>query len=494
MADPRRVRLTLPVFFAAMLTGCVGASDSSDAAERERLAPYILNSPPKDLEHQSEINYNNKVVLLGYKVTPKEGYKPGSTVKLTMYWQAKADLEEGWSLFTHVLDASGRQLLNIDNVGPLRRWKVSQQSLPPSDWEVGKVYVDEQTFTIPREAGNQRVQVAVGVWKGNKRLKVVSGPHDDADRGLVATLTFQRPPKSPKKKKKRRSPSVPRLRVTKLEEGTKLTIDGSLDEPAWLRAASTHQFVDVKTGRRNAKLRISGRVKVLYDDEAMYLGFNVQDSDIRGGFDKNAKDPHLWTSDAVEIMVDPDGNGDNKDYYEIQINPQNLVFDSRFDSYNKPKGGKDAPFGHEDWSAKLESGVVVSGTLDKASDKDKGYSVEAKIPWKSFDKAKQVPPKPGDTWRMNFYTLESEAAVAWSPILGKGNFHKAKRFGKVTWSGPARERTLPTRTPNLDRSLPSRPRLPLSGALRHAPDTQDRMAPGSSRLSPHAPSRTDDER
>jgi hypothetical protein len=167
----------------------------------------------------------------------------------------------------------------------------------------------------------------------------------------------------------------------------------------------------------------------------MYLGFDITDKDVVGGFKKSAKDPHLWTKDAVEIMIDPDGNGDNKDYYEIQINPQNLVFDSRFDSYNKPRGDKKkGPFGHEDWSAKLTSAVTVNGTLDQSKDKDRGYIVEAKIPWKSFDKAKQVPPKPDDTWRMNFYAMQKKSSVAWSPILGKGNFHKAKRFGRVVWS------------------------------------------------------------
>ncbi len=133
-------------------------------------------------------------------------------------------------------------------------------------------------------------------------------------------------------------------------------------------------------------------------------------------------------------MVDPDGDGDNKDYYEIQINPQNLVFDSQFDDYNSPKKEPDGPFGHQEWSAKLKSAVAVDGTLDKAGDKDKGYTVEVMIPWKSFSKAKQAPPKIGDTWRMNFYAMQNNGGVSWSPILGQGNFHKATRFGKVLWA------------------------------------------------------------
>jgi hypothetical protein len=159
----------------------------------------------------------------------------------------------------------------------------------------------------------------------------------------------------------------------------------------------------------------------------------VKDQNLVGGFDKAQKDPHLWTKDCVEIMIDPDGDGDNKDYYEIQVNPQNLVFDSQFDSYNTPKTEPDGPFGHQEWSAKLKSAVTLQGTLDKNDDQDTGYIIEMAIPWKSFGKAQKTPPELGQTWRMNFYAMENNGGQAWSAILGQGNFHRASRFGKVTW-------------------------------------------------------------
>jgi hypothetical protein len=200
--------------------------------------------------------------------------------------------------------------------------------------------------------------------------------------------------------------------------------------------------VDVRTGRPNPSFPVSGNAKLLWDDKGLYVGFEVKDPDIIGGFDKNAKDPHLWTKDTVEIMIDADGDGDNKDYYEIQINPQNLVFDSQFDDYNQPKKGPDGPFGHEDWTAALTSAVTLNGTIDKSDDKDEGYVVEAMIPWKSLTKAKTAPPELGQTWRINLYAMQDNGGVSWSPILGQGNFHRASRFGKVLfaekgWSAPA---------------------------------------------------------
>jgi hypothetical protein len=176
-------------------------------------------------------------------------------------------------------------------------------------------------------------------------------------------------------------------------------------------------------------------------------------------------------------MVDPDGDGDNKDYYEIQINPQNLVFDSQYDNYNQPKKEPDGPFGHEEWSAHVKSAVTLQGTMDKPDDVDQGYTVEAAIPWKSFEKAQKTPPEPGTTWRMNFYAMENNSGVSWSPILGQGNFHRASRFGRVLfavkgWSpavpgtsavasaAPAASGAAPTRaaaTANLGRSVVSAP-------------------------------------
>ncbi len=233
-------------------------------------------------------------------------------------------------------------------------------------------------------------------------------------------------------------PADPRRAIKELDAphlaaGAVITIDGRLDEPAWQAAQGTGPFVDVGSGRENAGLPTQGNARVLWDDQALYVGFEVSDKKVHGGWPLGRVDNHLWEKDTVEMMIDPDGDGDNKDYYEIQINPQNLVFDTQYDDYNSPNGNGRGPFGHEEWSANLTSAVVVHGTLDDDSDTDQGYTVEARIPWASFTKAQHAPPRPGDTWRMNFYAMKNNGGTAWSPILGMGNFHRASRFGRVRW-------------------------------------------------------------
>jgi hypothetical protein len=231
--------------------------------------------------------------------------------------------------------------------------------------------------------------------------------------------------------------TIKELDALRLPPGAAITIDGRLDEPAWRGAKSTGPFVDVGSGRENPSLPTQGNARLLWDDQHLYVGFEVSDRKVHGGWARGggARKPHLWEKDTVEIMLDPDGDGDNKDYYEIQINPQNLVFDTQYDDYNSPNGNGRGPFGHEEWSANLQSAVVVHGTIDDDSDVDQGYTVEAKIPWASFAKAQHSPPRPGDTWRMNFYAMKNNGGTAWSPILGMGNFHRASRFGRVRWVG-----------------------------------------------------------
>jgi hypothetical protein len=408
---------------------CVNGSAEVTVQEKQRLQAYILEQPPKDIPHKLNINYADQVVLLGYQRTPAGPVSRGQRVKLTLYWQCKAPVGDGWNLFTHVLDGSGERILNIDNVGPLREWRETRQALWPTAWTPGKVYVDEQEFTVPVTVRTQSIQVVTGLWRGQERLAILSGPKDREKRGIVADI----PLSGAGRPERPRSTRVPRLRVNLSPEDTRIKIDGKLDEAAWKTAPKTGPFVEVSTGERSSNPDLGGRAQLLWTEQALYLGFDVQDARVVGGFDPKAEDPHLWTKDTVEIMVDPDGDGDNKDYYEIQINPQNLVFDSRFDSYNLPRGGPNGPFGHQNWSSKVQSAVVVRGSIDDDSDRDQGYVVEARIAWSAFDRAQAAPPAPGDVWRMNFYVIQENDGLAWSPILKQGNFHKASRFGRVIW-------------------------------------------------------------
>jgi hypothetical protein len=211
-----------------------------------------------------------------------------------------------------------------------------------------------------------------------------------------------------------------------------VTIDGNLDEPVWQSTESTRPFVHPGNGHPLPEgATLGGSARLRYDAEYLYVALIARDIDIRGGFDKHAIDPHLWTRDTVELMLDPEGDGDNQDYYEIQVNPQGLVFDSAFDDYNQPRVLPDGPFGHQEWRSEITVAVQLKGTLDDSTDRDEGYLVELRLPFRSLSKLKQRKIAPSVIWRANFYVMQDNGGVSWSPILGQGNFHKASRFGRL---------------------------------------------------------------
>jgi len=406
-----------------ILSGCIGDPPGASNDQLARLAPYVSTAAPEDVT-KVDVDYGGKIHLVGYSVSPKQAqYPPDTQVKVTLVWRCDAKLDDGWLLFTHLLGQGGQKLDNLDDAGPLRKMQgVAGQPLPPGRWEPGKFYKDEISFRVPAEP-TPMLTIAAGIYKASTRMPIRGAGGDSENRTAVVKLTTGA---------KDTLRAIKELEAKKVATGA-ISIDGKLDEAAWADAARTGPFVDVGSGRENPAIPIHGEARLVWDDAFLYVGIEAGDTKVRGGWPSDAKDPHLWEKDTVELMVDPDGDGDNKDYYEIQINPQNLVFDTQYDDYNAPNGGGKGPFGHEEWSAKLTSAVVVHGTIDDDSDKDEGYTVEAKIPWSSFTKAKQSPPRGGDVWRMNFYVMQDNGGVAWSPILGQGNFHRASRFGRVKW-------------------------------------------------------------
>jgi len=418
-----RPALASKLALIALYLGCSRSAEPTPA-QRAELERYVSTAPPSEMS-ALDIDFDGKLHLVGYTISPRQAlYPPGTPVTVTLVWRADTRLDDGWLLFSHLIGPQGQVLSNLDDRGPLRHLQgFAGQPLPPSRWQPGKFYRDEISFTIP-ENPPPVVSLTAGVYKGTTRMPIQAWPDG---RAVVARLATGA--------KDMRS-IIKEITAQRLAEGESITIDGRLDESAWSHAGDTGPFVDVGSGRENPMLPTQGRARLLWDDRFAYIAFEAKDAKVRGGFPADAKDPHLWERDTVEIMADPDGDGDNKDYYEIQVNPQNLVFDTQYDDYNRPNGGGRGPFGHEEWSAGLSSAVIVHGTLDDDSDVDQGYTVEVKIPWASFTKARTNPPAPGSSWRMNFYVMQNNGGVAWSPILGMGNFHRASRFGRVRWGLP----------------------------------------------------------
>jgi hypothetical protein len=174
----------------------------------------------------------------------------------------------------------------------------------------------------------------------------VSVPHDGENRAIAAkvkTGAIAPPPQEIHS-------MLPEITLgQKLAANEKITIDGKADEAAWKGAPVLGPFVDQGTGAANTSFPANGKVRLLWDDQNLYIFGELTETDVVGGFDdktkkvpgKDDKDsiwttagqPKLWTKDALEVMIDPGAAGDNKNYFELQFNPQNKVFRSQFDDF-----------------------------------------------------------------------------------------------------------------------------------------------------------------
>ena len=208
------------------------------------------------------------------------------------------------------------------------------------------------------------------------------------------------------------------------------TIDGRLDEAVWRTATVLGPFVDTGNGHRvSASHPVAATACIGWDDARLYFGFVVADGHPVAPFRRDDSDPHLWGSaSAVEVMLQPGDPGDNRDYYEIQVDTAGAVFDTHWDDYMKPLQGSpaDRVFGHQEWSATVERAATV--------DPGHSYTIELALPWSALTHGRTpIPPREGDVWRINLYSFRDgqRLALGWSPIRGEGNFHRSSRFGRV---------------------------------------------------------------
>lgn len=234
----------------------------------------------------------------------------------------------------------------------------------------------------------------------------------------------QQPPASPA--------PIPSLKVGRVAAGA-ITVDGKLDEAAWKDCGSTGPLGSPGSGAPVPSSRVPAEFRVCASDTFLYVAALVKDKAPNTPFKREDVDPHLWeAASAVEVMLQPGNPGDNKAYYELQVDTVGAVWDTRFDDYNQPRGQgpNGAPtYGHQDWDAKLQRAAVVDPGAGQ-------YTVEMALPWASLSSERTaIPPKPGDVWRANFYSFRDgqRDSLAWSPLMGRGNFHFAPRFGQLTF-------------------------------------------------------------
>ncbi|MCK9859328.1 carbohydrate-binding family 9-like protein [Paenibacillus sp. ATY16] len=228
-----------------------------------------------------------------------------------------------------------------------------------------------------------------------------------------------------------------------------LALDGCLNKPFWEAADWTEDFTDIE-GDVRPKPAKRTRVKMLWDDEYLYVGAELLEDQIWATLTE--RDSVIFYDNDFEIFIDPDG--DTHGYYEIEINALNTVWDlllvKPYRDGGPPVNGWDI--------AGLRSAVYIEGELNNPAAENRMWSVEIAIPWASLREcaAESRPPLTGEFWRINFSRVEWQAEPAeggyrkvinpkigkpypednwvWSP-MGIVNMHYPELWGYVVFSG-----------------------------------------------------------
>jgi len=198
-----------------------------------------------------------------------------------------------------------------------------------------------------------------------------------------------------------------------------IAVDGVLAESTWDAAERAGPFVRSLDGKRASA---ATEARLLWDDENLYVAFLAEDRNVSGIFFKD--DEKLYTSNVVEVFLDPSGNGSR--YYELEVAPTNALFDASF--AGGPRKGMDLA-----WSSRARHAVHVDGTLNDPGDVDRGWTVELAIPFASLTGTPR--PAPGTRWKFNLYRLlqgpgQPNEGQAYSPPL-RGDFHALDRFATL---------------------------------------------------------------
>jgi hypothetical protein len=263
------------------------------------------------------------------------------------------------------------------------------------------------------------------------------------------------------------SPQAKRLSTPKGYVCTKardpVVIDGKPDEAAWADAAWTDDFVDIE-GVIRPRPRQRTRARMLWDDCYFYVAAELDESHVWGTLTKH--DSVIFQDNDFEVFIDPDG--DNHEYYELEINALNTEWDLFLKAPYRDGGtALDA------WEIPgLKTATHVNGTLNDPTDRDRSWTVEMAIPWSvlGVHAGRPAPPKDGDQWRVNFSRVEWQVTTSgkstkkvpgtkednwvWSP-QGVVDMHRPERWGYVQFS------TAPPGTVTFrpDSSAPVRDRL-----------------------------------
>jgi hypothetical protein len=159
------------------------------AADGERLfAPIVLGTltllatdrsfDVPAMGHAQQVTLANQIELLGYDIDLDDA-RPGGIIPLALYWRALKEMDEGYTVFTHLLGPDGQILAQQDNP-PVNG------TYPTTLWLPSEVIADPYNIPLPTDLPPGDYPIQVGFYIAETGLRL-------ADPVLLDTIVSIQP-------------------------------------------------------------------------------------------------------------------------------------------------------------------------------------------------------------------------------------------------------------------------------------------------------------
>ena len=110
--------------------------------------------------------------------------RPGEALELTLYWQAREEIEQSYIVFTHLLDGEGNIQGQQDGIP-------AEGMYPTLSWLAGQVVEDKHRIPIAATApaGSYRITVGMYEWDSLERLEAMDGDGNLLPEGQIVLDT-----------------------------------------------------------------------------------------------------------------------------------------------------------------------------------------------------------------------------------------------------------------------------------------------------------------
>ena len=209
-----------------------------------------------------------------------------------------------------------------------------------------------------------------------------------------------------------------------------ITVDGIMNEAAWQAAPETELFADI-SGEGFPTPRYKTRAKMLWDDDYLYVSAVMEEPNVWANL--TLRDTVIYHDPDFEIFLDPTGDAHN--YYELEFNAKNIVFDLCLEMpYRAPRRN----FVQFQWDCPgLKSATHVRGTLNNNKDTDEGWDIEVAIPRKAIAQEFDNVLEAGKYLRVGFSRVEWQTELDPSGRSFQKKGEDGNRLPEDNWTWPS---------------------------------------------------------